>query len=308
MTFTPPHGPVMVLSCLLLLPVTGDAQEFKMSGTISAPYLNEISGLTWSGYSQNHLWCLNDSGNEAALYLIDTQGVLIGIVVLPGARNVDWEDLTTSRTAGKSYLIIGDVGDNQSKRSHCRLIRIPEPDFRSRLNETGWTMRIPPETVVDFVYEDGARDCESVAIQPESGNVVLLSKRDRPPRLYTVPMDSRPGVYRETARFWLSLPQITPTSGKNSLSSILMEAASQPTSLDWDRTGVRFVVLTYAELILFENPSGEPWSTRLGRSPRRWAIPQLEQAEAVCFSEDGKNLWLTTEGIPAPIYQFQMPE
>ena len=80
--------------------------------------LKEVSGLYYAG--PDSLWWHNDSGDEARLFLTDSTGGLRGILPVPGAENVDWEDLTAD---DEGNLYVGDFGNNANRRRRLRIYR-----------------------------------------------------------------------------------------------------------------------------------------------------------------------------------------
>ena len=56
----------------------------------------EASGIAHSLINENVLYTHNDSGGEASVFAIDTQGKLLAEIVIDGAKNRDWEDIATA--------------------------------------------------------------------------------------------------------------------------------------------------------------------------------------------------------------------
>jgi len=81
--------------------------------------LKEISGTETTKQS-NLIWTLNDSGNKANIYGLDTNGVIKKELKI-NAKNHDWEDLTSDKH-GNFY--IGDFGNNLNKRKNLAILKI----------------------------------------------------------------------------------------------------------------------------------------------------------------------------------------
>src|SRR5437867_2032775 len=81
-------------------------------GTVAVAGLNEASGLVASRNNANVLWTHNDSGDSARVFALDTQGRKLGIYTLPGAANVDYEDIAIGPgpVTNVQYLYVGDIG------------------------------------------------------------------------------------------------------------------------------------------------------------------------------------------------------
>lgn len=281
-------------------------------GRVTDPMLAEISGLAVTRWSDERIWAINDSGGEAALYLLDAGGNYLGKVEVSGARNSDWEELATFYHEGRPHIVIADVGDNanlkegeiRGQRSHVSLYIVEEPRFegaRPALNERvklSWTQK--------FVYEDGPRDCESVAVDPSSGMLLLMSKRTNPPVLYELPLGPEYAGERQVARrlgFVDGLP--IPRDKEKLPDNRYGQYSFQNTAMDISSDGRQAAVLTYGATWLFERHSDETWSEAFARDPMLVATPFLTQAEALAFTPDGRSLYVTTEGIPAPMLRLE---
>ena len=103
---------------------------------------------------------------------------MLAKVKLNNARNVDWEAMSRFKIDNKSYLIVGDVGDNRARRKACQIYLIQEPDLAKQLAAKPDK---PIETSVkatriDFTYPDGARNCEAIAVDVLANQIWLIEK------------------------------------------------------------------------------------------------------------------------------------
>ena len=94
-------------SCYAWLPA-------EIVASVENKELVEISGLVASRQHANILWGHNDAGNVASLYAIGTDGADMGTFFVPGAENVDWEDIAIGPCAPGAEecgcLYIADIG------------------------------------------------------------------------------------------------------------------------------------------------------------------------------------------------------
>ena len=99
----------------------GNSQAPAMvhAGYLQNPDIREASGLARSHRDSNLLWTMNDGGSPPVLYAIGTDGSDRGSVHLKNATNVDWEDIASYEIDGKSWLIVADIGDNESIRKNA---------------------------------------------------------------------------------------------------------------------------------------------------------------------------------------------
>ena len=72
-----------------------------VAGLIETDDIKESSGLSASE-CQDVLWTHNDSGNDALIYAMSTEGRHLGTWRADGAQNVDWESVATYKDPGGS--------------------------------------------------------------------------------------------------------------------------------------------------------------------------------------------------------------
>jgi len=278
----------------LLTALPAFAAEPLVAGKLGAPPKNEASGLTASG-SSDLLWTHDDSGGKPSLYAVSLTGKLRTELQLGAVQNTDWEDLAVAELDGKTWLVIGDIGDNDAKRSTVLLHFVAEPDSTQLSNGTVRVAK--PDATLRVRYEDGPRDCESLGIDAKERAIYLLTKRDAVPRLYRVELPAGPlGDAELRARFIGLVPHVheggKPASG---FKGTIDKVRSRPCAMDFARDGSAAVVLTYGEVLLFPRRASEPWAATLGRAPLRLGDHGLPQAEGVCFSRDGQSIYVVSE-------------
>ena len=101
----------------------------KTIATIKDKSISESSGLVASRSTPGAYWTHNDSGDGPFIYAFDTRGSSLGTFRVTGAQARDWEDMSVGPgpQRGKSYLYIGDIGDNQKARAEIIVYRVLEP-------------------------------------------------------------------------------------------------------------------------------------------------------------------------------------
>jgi hypothetical protein len=248
--------------------------------------LQESSGLAASRAHEGVFWTHNDSGDAPRLFAIDRSGATLATPTLEGVREAkDWEDVCAFRWRDEAWLLVGDVGDNDAKRKQVTLHLVEEP---AELAE-GACVTLPVRATLTVRYEDGPHDCEGVAVDPETGTVLLVSKERKggAPRVYAVPLtDDVPGeplVAKKVAT--LAAPGMT-------------------TAFDIAPDGRLAVVLTYLQAYVWTREEGEAWAAALARAPKALNMPLRRQGESICFdAKDGRTLWLTSEKTPTPLWR-----
>ena len=276
----------------------GTAPEFQRVGELESDRLDEASGI--QAVPGNRFFLHNDEGTR--LYLTDATGRDLGPLKVTEAKNRDWEDITRIPSPDGPLLVIGDIGDNHGRRKRVSLYFVREPAPGDESGELRVKHRLR------FSYPDGPRDVESLAYDPAMERLLLLSKRDQPPRLYGLPLDLALWQHEMEAEFLGEVPGFRPPDQMDILKNPGRGLwVSQPTGMDISPDGSVAAVITYRSLYLFQRDGTEPWEEALRRQPVEVIGPPGSHEEAVGFSLDGRSVYVTTERRPAPLYRLDLP-
>ncbi|MDL5047669.1 hypothetical protein QQ054_16760 [Oscillatoria amoena NRMC-F 0135] len=152
-------------------------------GQLSDRAINEASGMAASIVNPGMLWTHNDSGDKARLFLIDSLGRTMMRVNLAGIKNRDWEDVAAGPgpDSTKTYVYIGEIGDNDARYEFKYIYRIEEPIYK------GSDTTLAHVDSIKFVYPDGRRDAETLLVDPLTKDVFVISKREKKVNLYRLP-------------------------------------------------------------------------------------------------------------------------
>ncbi len=269
----------------------------RIAGHLESNKLDEASGLARSGRDPNLFWSMNDDG-PAVLYALDAEGHKRGRVVIRDAENKDWEDLAAFELDGVSYLLVADIGDNEARREARTLYVIEEPDPDVDEVDVAWR--------VDFRYPDGPRDAESVAVDVERGQVLLLTKRDIPPLAYALPLrpdsDDVVDAHRLGSFDTLRRPRKVDVQS----APFTKDWHWQPTAMDIDRGNRLAVVLTNADIYVYRREPSESWFEAVARPPLSLGLRGIHNAESIAIAADGKTALVTTEGKNAPVLHIDL--
>ncbi|MEP7258287.1 MAG: hypothetical protein ABI687_07865 [Flavitalea sp.] len=242
---------------------------------LSGGVINEGSGLTDSKANAGFLWVEEDSGNLPQVWLLGHNGTVDKAIPITGAVNRDWEDiaLSTGPDAGKNYLYLGDIGDNDAKYSDYTFYRFEEP-----------LRAVNAVTVFDkivFTYPDGAHDAEAFLVDAATKDIYIITKRDAKSRI-----------------FRLAYPQSTTSSNMAVFDSDLnyngvVSAAQTP-----DGTGI--ILKTYTGLFYYTRKSGETIAAALHSAVNTLSYQLEPQGEAVAFANDNTGFYTLSEKSSAP--------
>lgn len=272
-----------------------DAGPSSVVGQLENPKINEASGIARSQRYPGVFWVINDDG-PSVLYAIDSTGKHRGRVKIKDASNRDWEDLASFTLDGTPYLAVADIGDNEGKRKDVRIYIIEEPEAGDEKVDFAWR--------VEFTYPEGPRDAESIAVDIENRRILVLTKRDVPAALYSVPLQpaTKKRIYAERLGVVASLPQ--PTRRDLEYAKKLNTWHWQPTAMDISHDNSQAVILTYGGVFLYRRDVGEDWFDAMQRRPVVISKTSNRQAESVAFSEDGNSVYITIEKKHAPVFRL----
>jgi hypothetical protein len=258
-------------------PSNGRSQQFEtipQKFTIQPGIIDEASGLAASANMNGYLWTHQDSGQPASLYLLSSDGAAIKEFRIPGASNRDWEDvaLGPGPNNGVNYLYIGDIGNNNAPMTSINTIyRIPEPEDLNSAFDEGQLGKI------SFRYPDGARDAETLLLDPVTRDIFILSK------------EAQTGIYK------LAYPQSTSeviTAEKVGVVPSLSVATSGDIIVD----GEEIVIRTYIANYYWKRKAGETVSQTLTKNATKTLMVALEpQGEAVCFDRNSAGFYTLSE-------------
>ena len=145
------------------------------------PRLVENSAATLSHTQPGVFFTINDSGNDALLFALDTTGADRGVWRVAGATNVDWEAASVGPCGARApgtpgrgpneCVYIGDTGDNAEERSSRVIYRVREPAAQ----RAGFTSEVAAEAL-RYRYADRPHDVEAMYVAP-NGDTYLITKR-----------------------------------------------------------------------------------------------------------------------------------
>jgi len=148
--------------------------------------LSEISGV--ENQYRGTIFAINDSGDDPFVYLIKDDGSVFHKMFVAGAKNVDWEDLSSD--AG--FLYIGDIGNNRNQRKDLMVYRVPinnfsvyfidgklNHNFPDTIKSESYALNYPDQ--MSFPPDESQMNFDSEALTYANGKLLILSKdRSKP--------------------------------------------------------------------------------------------------------------------------------
>jgi hypothetical protein len=259
------------------------------------PRIGEASGIAPAQRSATTVFVQNDSGHPNQLFAVDLRtGRTVATIRVPGARNVDWEDLATGPDrAGAPCVWIGDIGDNDAQRREVQVYRVPVPQLADRTIRTGrpaiWRLR----------YPGGPTDAESLAVAPDGRAYIVTKSLLGTSVVYRLPTQPDPHRVRVLQR--IGVIQFTAHGVPNPF-GVVGELMATGAALS--RNGAVFAVRTYASAYLWRVAAGG-LTAALRRKPTRIDLPRQRQGEGITFA--GRRLLVDSEGRHTAVVAVALP-
>jgi hypothetical protein len=258
--------------------------------------IKESSGVASSERNRATIWTHNDSGDGPFIYAFDRKGKHRGVWKVAGAKAQDWEDMALGPgpARGRSYIYVGDIGDNSKRRDHVVVYRVVEPQIAPK--DSASTIQGPRDTepaeTIRLRYPDGKHDAETLLVHPSTGDLYIVTKV----------MGATAGVYKLKTPFSGSgvsvLTKVGEVQFPNALKGFI-------TGGDISRDGRRVVLCDYLGACEFtltgrrEVTFDEVWK----QTPVPINLGTRRQGEAICYRADGQALLATSEGAPCPLIE-----
>ena len=276
---------VMVTTCVVMsgsMPATAGpafqedaAPACKPAGSMMrVADLPEASGLVVSRVTPGRLWAHNDSG-KPQIFALDAKGTVTGSVSISGAALEDWEALASGVCGNGACLYIGDIGDNDGKRTEIVIYRVAEPAKAAGSAQVDGVFRA--------TYPDGAHDAEAL-LAAHDGTLYIVTKGDTGHvALYRFPRELRAGTTMRLERVGAPLSKGEPAQ----------DARITDGAISFD--GEWVVLRTRAALTFYraaEFLKGD------FREARRVDLRPLgePQGEAVAFGSSNNTVYVAGEG------------
>ena len=267
------------------LDTTGAFNKVPVVNPLSRKDLIEISGVAASRINPGVLYIQNDSGNPSQVYLTDGSGADRGTLSLPTVPNRDWEDIAVGPgpIAGKSYVYVGNIGDNDSKYSSVFVYRFVEPDLGGKTSPV--SLNISDIDIIELKYPDGPRNAETLMVDPLTKDIYIASKQSNSSHIYV-------------SKFPQSTASVT------TMKPVVQLYFNKATAGDISPDGTE-ILLRSTELIWYwKLPAGTGIAAGLLTKPQVAPYFNNEpQGEGIGFAADGSGYFTDTEvkGYPGKL-------
>ncbi|RWY55527.1 hypothetical protein [Mucilaginibacter gilvus] len=257
--------------------------------------MDEISGIAASTLNKGFYYVHNDSGDTSRFFAITPDGKLHTTIYYKGHKQhlgaIDVEDIDVGPgpVPGKSYVYVGDIGDNGSSRKFITVYRAEEKKEWGK-DSLANTVPVP----INLKYPDGAKDAEAMMIDPIEKLIYIVTKRYDTVGVYTYPLK-----YRNDDTVTMTLRTKLYFKGIKPFKWI--------TAGDISKDGMTILLKSYEKVYYWQRQPNEPAWRAMQRPPRELPYKQEKQGEAIGFTPDSKGYYTTSEGVFAPIYYYEIP-
>lgn len=271
-------------------------KETDITGKLDSKQMDEISGIAASGINKDIYYVHNDSGDTSRFFAITADGKLKSTVYFKGEGSEplavrDCEDIAVGPgpVKNKSYIYLGDIGDNGSSRHYITIYR-----FAEKASWLDTTIAKTESSRVFLKYPDGPRDAETLMVDPIERLMYIVSKRQDSVSVYTTPLNFKPNdTVTLTRRCKLFFAGV--------------KIFKWITAGDISKDGSQVVLRSYEKVYYWRRKGNEPiWKT-MQRPPVVPFYVAEKQGEAIGFTADGSGYYTTSEGVYAPIYYYKVP-
>jgi len=291
---------VLVPLVIVLMLIAAFAQKIAkdketITGYLHGKTLDETSGIAASTDHPGIYYIHNDSGDTSRFFAITPKGELKATVYYKGEASErlgvrDVEDIAVGPgpVKDKSYVYLGDIGDNKAVRKHLTIYRIEEPSI------------VGPDSIKHInaaplyvKYPDGAKDAETLMVDPIEQLLYIVSKRKNSVFVYTTPLDFKANdTVTLTKRSTLHFSGIPPFKWI--------------TAGDISKDGSQILLRNYTSVYYWKRTANMPVWEVMTQKPVKLFYKKEKQGEAIGFTPDGKGYYTLSEGIGEPIYYYHL--
>lgn len=263
-----PAGDLAIGDLAAATPAADDPPSPKKLFTITDSRVVESSGLAKSAKHKGIWWTMNDSGDSARIFAVNTDGEVAAVLTF----GTEVRDLEAIAVDEDGVIYVGDIGDNGAVRDFISVYKLTEPEVLE-------SQRVRFRRL-DFQYPDGAHDAETLLVHPQSHRLYFVTKtKVGPAAFYSAPTD----------------PSI---EGVNDLKRVAA-APSGITDGTFLPDARRLVLRSYVDITAY-GWTGKP------KLQGRAAVP-LALGESVALGPTNTSVVVGSEGEESVVYQVRVP-
>lgn len=257
-------------SCLLFVTV-------PVVDTMARQEYNELSGIASSVTNPGVLYVHDDNAGTNTIPLTNAHGDDLGKLVLDNISTRNLEDIRVGPgpQAGKSYIYLADIGDNNASRKTITVFRFEEPVLKELSGAS--VIHVQSIDKIELAYPKGAVNAETLLVDPVTKDIFVASKET-----------SRSTIYAA------SYPQsLTSTT---ILKSVVKTNLDLLTSGDISPDGSEILLRNKGQIWYWKRTAGQSIAQAILTVPQAAPYAGNEhQGEGICFMYDASGYLTDTE-------------
>jgi hypothetical protein len=278
---------VLLISTLIIAKSPAQFGNRVDCGVVENDDIKEASGIAASRANPGVLWVHNDSGDKNRIFAMDLKGKNLGEFYLQNCESRDWEDIAIGPgpVDGKSYIYVGDIGDNDAKHKIKYVYRFIEPELLP--GESPKNHMVQNIDILRFQYPDEKRDAEALMVDPLTKDFFIVSKRDMNVKVFQ-------------ARYPQPLDSVSTLRCIDTLNLAMIVAA------DISPSGSEIIMKNYHKIYYWKRLPGESIKKAISHKPKELPYVKELQGEAVTWDSKGEGYFTISEedGEPCHLYFY----
>ena len=299
MTRSSLHTTFQLFLALCIISIIGDVSSAKQKSpwrqqfVVQDTRVDELSGLSESIRYPGYFWANNDSNDSLRCFLISPEGKTVAVINLVGFANIDTESVRVGGTPEQSFVYVGDIGDNRSRRAEVAIYRFVEPQID--VEKFDQNLDIEPEKMI-LKYGDGkATDAETLLVD-NNHRIGIVTKSLLGSKLWITPQPFVAGA--QTLQPEGTVPLREWRQRDQPFSALFTDGVIS-------NDGKSVALLTYKTVYIWQISEGvdlQGLAKVLSTPPQiRENLPELKQPEALSFRCGNAQIAVSSEGLNPPV-------
>jgi hypothetical protein len=268
---------ILIVLALCAFPACGQFAVCVDSGVVSNDAIVDASAMAVSRLQDSLVWVCNGHSDNGRIHALNSHGKQIAAYYLKKAFQRNWEDMASGPgpDPAKTYLYIGDIGDNDSQWATKTVYRFEEPYAVWKGDSAIDTVKEIDKLV--FAYPDTFRNAEAMMLDPLTKDYYIISKHSKNGRVYR-------------ARY----PQ--PTSGVDTLEYLDSLPYGMITAADISASGLEILLKNYGRIYYWKRAPDESIIQTIVK-PASQKPPYIPEpvGEAMCWNRTATGYFTLSE-------------
>jgi len=279
--------PMILMTCIAF--TYGQFGSQVDSGKVEYSELREASGLASSKKNPGVLWSHNDTKDKNRIYAMSGNGKHLGVYLVKNADDRDWEDIAVGPgpEISKSYIYIGNIGDNDLEHDIKYVYRCEEPVVSTTQSATAET--IENVDVLQFRFPDGKHDAEALMLDQFTKDYYIVSKNNANTYVYKA-------VY----------PQ--PLTTIDTLECVDTLDMTDVVAGDISPDGLEILIKTYKKVYYWKRTASETIQAALKRNPISVSYREEPKGEGMAWDYNGSGYFTISEEVDVDCQLYYYPK